>query len=297
MRRTTGDMGGGCSSPADSRPPTADSSRCASPGTAAVSIRASTTPTSTVLPTSTRISDTRPDAGDGTSVSTLSVEISTTVSSASIQSPTRFFHSTTVPSATDTPICGMVTSATSVSEELTAGLLHVVDLGQHRALERRAERHRRVRRGDADDGTVEVLERLLGDQGRHLGADPARARGLVQHHDLAGLAYRREDRVHVEWYERAQVEDLRRRAVEILHGLERGEHHRAVGDHGQVGALASHPRGAERHLEAALGHLALGAAVEVLVLEVEHRVRVADGRCEEALGVLRRRWRHDLQPG
>src|SRR3954465_9690193 len=167
MRRTTGDMGGGCSSPADSRPPTADSSRCASPGTAAVSIRASTTPTSTVLPTSTRISVTRPVAGAGTSVSTLSVEISTTVSSASTQSPTRFFHSTIVPSATDTPIWGIVTSASVelplVGEELTARLLHVVDLRQNGALERRAERDRRVRRRHPYDRPVEVLERLLGD--------------------------------------------------------------------------------------------------------------------------------------
>src|SRR3954471_7574020 len=164
IRRTTGDTGGGCSASANGERRTAFSSACASPGRAAVSMRASTTPTSTLLPTSTRISDRRPVAGAGTSVSTLSVDISTTVSSASTQSPTRFFHSTTVPSATETPICGIVTSATLVSEELTACLPNVVDLGQHRALERRAERHGRVGRGDAHDRTVEVLERLLGDQ-------------------------------------------------------------------------------------------------------------------------------------
>src|SRR4051812_22144970 len=138
MRRTTGEIGGGCSDmTVDCRLSTVDSTACASPGRAAVSIRASTTPTSTVLPTCTRISDTRPATGAGTSVSTLSVDISTIASSASTQSPTRFFHSTTVPSATETPICGIVTSATLVlvGEELTAGLLHVVDLGQHRALE------------------------------------------------------------------------------------------------------------------------------------------------------------------
>src|SRR2546421_4215083 len=145
MRRTTGDVGGPCSdSTVDCRLSTVDSSACASPGRAPVSIRASTVPTSTVLPTSTSTSSTRPEAGDGTSVSTLSVEISTIASSASTQSPTRFFHSTTVPSATETPICGIVTSTmvVLVGEELTAGLLHVVDLGQHRALERRGERAR-----------------------------------------------------------------------------------------------------------------------------------------------------------
>src|SRR5215467_9618784 len=104
-------------------------------------MRASSVPTSTVTPGSTRISATRPDAGDGISVSTLSVEISTIGSSASIQSPTRLCQATIVPSATDTPICGMVTSTeVLVREELTARLLHVVHLRQHRALERRAER-------------------------------------------------------------------------------------------------------------------------------------------------------------
>ena len=56
------------------------------------------------------ISATRPVAGDSTSVSILSVEIEAMISSASTQSPTCFFHSTTVPSATDTPIWGIVTS-------------------------------------------------------------------------------------------------------------------------------------------------------------------------------------------
>ena len=75
-----------------------------------MAIRASTVPTSTVVSTSTSTSVTRPAAGDGTSMSILSVETSQIVSSASTQSPGRFFHSTTVPSATDTPIWGMVTS-------------------------------------------------------------------------------------------------------------------------------------------------------------------------------------------
>ena len=54
-------------------------------------------------------------AGAGTSVSILSVEISQIVSSASTQSPACLRHSTTVPSATDTPICGIVTSTQRLS--------------------------------------------------------------------------------------------------------------------------------------------------------------------------------------
>src|SRR5439155_25292782 len=147
------------------------SSACACPGFEPISIRAKTSPTGTVTPTSTRISVTRPAAGDGISVSILSVEISTIVSSRSTQSPGRFFQSAMVPSATETPICGIVTSTTvvSVGEELTRCLLHVVDLRQDRALERRRERNRNVRRGNALDGAVEVFPRLLGDDRRDLG--------------------------------------------------------------------------------------------------------------------------------
>src|SRR3954468_20254198 len=255
IRRTTGDTGGGCSS-----------STCGCPGRSSVSIVASTVPTSTVVPVSTSTAVTRPVAGDGTSVSTLSVEISTIGSSASTQSPTRFFHSTTVPSATETPIWGIVTSTsdTSVREELTARLLDVACLGQDRPLERRAERNRRVRRGHAHDRTVEVLEGALADQRRALGAHAARARRLVQHHDLARLADRAQDRLLVERAQRAQVDHLDRRAVDVLGGLERERHHRAVRDHAEIGPGSSHARLAERRLEASLGHVALRPPVEVL---------------------------------
>src|SRR4051795_233157 len=170
MRRTTGEIGGGCSS-----------STCGCPGRSSVSIVASTVPTSTVVPTSTSTAVTRPGAGDGTSVSPSSVELPTIGSSASTQSPTRFFHSTTVPSATDTPIWGIDTSTSDVSvrEELTARLLDVACLRQDGPLERRAERDRRVGRGDTHDRPVEVLERALADQGGDLRADAARARRLV----------------------------------------------------------------------------------------------------------------------
>src|SRR2546423_3698458 len=122
-------------------------------------MRASSVSTGTVAPTSTRISVTRPLTGAGTSESILSVEISQMVSSACTQSPTRFFHSTTVPSATDTPICGMVTSTVwgpLVVEELNAGLLHAVDGRQDSLLQRRGEWDRQVGRTEPHDRPVEV---------------------------------------------------------------------------------------------------------------------------------------------
>src|SRR4051795_11951689 len=215
--------------------PSADASpseACGSPRLASVAMRASTTPTSTVVPTSTRISRTRPLAGASTSVSILSVEIEAMISSRSTQSPACFFPSTTVPSATDTPICGIVTSTVpvSVGEELTARLLDVVDLREHGLLERGRERDRDVGRAHAHDGPIEVLPAPLGDQRRDLRAGGARRVGLVDDHDLRGLAHGGEDRLLVERHQRAEVEDLDRGAVEVLGRLERRVDHRAVGD-------------------------------------------------------------------
>ena len=105
---------------------------------------------------------TRPLAGDGISTSILSVEMSQIGSSASTQSPGRLRHATIVPSATETPICGIVTSTElSVCEELTARLLHVVELRQHGLLERGLNGIGTSGRGQPPHRRVEVLERLL----------------------------------------------------------------------------------------------------------------------------------------
>ena len=56
-----------------------------------------------------------PPAGAGTSASTLSVEISTIVSSTSTESPSCLCHSSTVPSATESPIAGITTCTVLVT--------------------------------------------------------------------------------------------------------------------------------------------------------------------------------------
>src|SRR4051795_5432424 len=261
MRCTTGEyLLGRCPLPSGSRTTRAGSltlgaggspiAAAASPLPAAPSIRASTVPTSTVWPTSTRISTTVPSPGDSTSVSILSVEIPQMISSRSTRSPTRFFHSTTVPSETLTPIWGMTTSISSVLEEVTARLLDAVDGRQERLLERRRERDRHVGRRDADDRPVEVLEALLGDQRGDLRAGGARRVGLVDDHHLRAAPHRLEDRLLVERHERAQVEHAHRGAVEVLGRLQRGVHHRSVGDHDEIVALTRHARGERRGVRA-----------------------------------------------
>src|SRR3954466_5798910 len=104
-------------------------------------------------------------------------------------------HSVIVPSATLTPIWGMTIS---VVEELTRRLLHALDARQQGLLERWAERNRGVRRGDPRHRPVEVLEGVLGDERRHLGAGRARVVGLVDDQRLRRLAHARQDRLGVE---------------------------------------------------------------------------------------------------
>src|SRR5699024_4681622 len=76
-------------------------------------MRAMTEPTSMVSSSSARISTKVPATGDGISVSTLSVETSSSGSSTSSVSPTDFSHWVMVPSVTDSPNSGISTSVAS----------------------------------------------------------------------------------------------------------------------------------------------------------------------------------------
>jgi hypothetical protein len=73
------------------------------PASISPSISAMTAPTSTVSPSWTRILVSDPAAGDGISLSTLSVDTSTSGSSISTVSPGRFNQRVTVASRTVSP--------------------------------------------------------------------------------------------------------------------------------------------------------------------------------------------------
>src|SRR5581483_5007488 len=103
-----GDGGGGVAGAGDGAVwAAAAGAAAASP---AAPMTATTLLTGTVSPSFTRISATTPAAGDGISASTLSVEISKSGSSRSTLSPTFLIQRTIVPSAIDSPICGITTS-------------------------------------------------------------------------------------------------------------------------------------------------------------------------------------------
>ena len=71
----------------------------------------SAVPTSTVSSSATRIASITPATGDGISVSTLSVETSSSGSSTSTRSPTFFSQRVTVPSVTLSPSAGRLTDS------------------------------------------------------------------------------------------------------------------------------------------------------------------------------------------
>src|SRR5213080_2139274 len=158
----------------------------------------------------------------------------------------------------------------SVLRELPEPRRDILDLGDERLLERRRERHRRVRRGDPLDRSIEVLEGLLGDRRGDLAAEAAGMRVLVQDDRLRGLPHRLEDRLLVPRDQRAQVEDLDGDVFlpELLRRLVGCPDHRAPGDDGDVVALAMNASLPEGRLVALVRNLGLDAAVEVLVLEV-----------------------------
>ncbi len=73
----------------------------AAPALASLSIRAISSPETTVSPSALTISTRTPSAGDGTSRTTLSVSMSIRISSRATASPIFFFQEASVPSATD----------------------------------------------------------------------------------------------------------------------------------------------------------------------------------------------------
>ena len=84
---------------------------------AGVPMRASTVPTGTVSPALTRMLSIFPSYGLGISESTLSVDTSKRGSSNATSSPTAFSQLPIVPSVTDSPSLGMVTSKTSPASD------------------------------------------------------------------------------------------------------------------------------------------------------------------------------------
>src|SRR5579862_4149165 len=291
------------------------------------SITATTVLIGTVWPSLTLISLSTPADGDGISASTLSVEISKSGSSRSILSPGFFSHFVMVPSKMLSPICGMMTSAMALSVvnssvrssgqsssqnvqidffpnirqlvfcQVARGSGNFFRVGQKALLKRRRIRHRRIERGDARDGPIQILESAFADKRRDFSGDAARARVFVNDQELVGLFHRREDRVAIERQKRAQVnhfgvDSLFRQHFGGFHGR---MHHRRVAQDGEVLTFAPHRRFANRNRVFLRRNFFLDAAIEIFVLEEEHGIIVAHRGFQEPLRVVGGRGINNLQ--
>src|SRR5437879_7172854 len=193
-----------------------------------VSITATSVCTGTVWPSCTLISANTPAAGAGISASTLSVEISNSGSSRLTVSPTFLSHLLKVPSAIDSPICGINTStraivSPSVRRQPARGFHYIVGLRKYEVFQRRRVRQRHVVRGHTHDRSVGPFERLLIDTRGNLPGDTAGARVLVHDQHLIRLLDRRDNRGVVHRQQCAQVEHVNGHAVflrELIGGLE-----------------------------------------------------------------------------
>ncbi len=148
-------------------------------------------------------------------------------------------------------------------------------------------------------GGVEVLERPLGHERGHLGAEPAGEVVLVHDQRLAGLAHRGEDGLPVQRREGAQVDHLHADALglELPRRLEAVVGHETPGKAAQALALPPDHGRADRRQVVAVRHLFCDQAVQLLVLEEEDGVGVAHRRLEEAVRVGGHARHDDLQPG
>src|SRR6266853_6152991 len=271
------------------------------------SITASTVPTGTVLPASTRMAFTTPAVIEGISVVTLSVSTSKSGSSAFTASPTFVYQLATVPSVTVSPSCGMITSIPALSCRLlcrAARFERAANIGN----DARDRRHDgvlelvgggqgHVRRGDPDDRSLERAENLLLDDRGDFRAPAAQPRILLDREYAPGSRRVREQRLRVERHERAHVDHRRGDAVlagEHFRRLQRARNHGGERDHRDVLPFAQHLRFSERLDVLALGHLAL-VGEQALVLEEHHRIGIAYCRGEQSLRAGRRGRRDDLQ--
>src|SRR5215210_1421995 len=283
------------SPPPSSSPPSSAASSASPPpsprsGTSSPSpwMNAIASPTGTSWPSSAMSWASVPASSASSSIVTLSVSIS------AIASPS-------VPSSIASPILGIMTSGTLLL------LLVQNPAGRVGNLLLAREGHQfeiaRVRSRDLGTahplyGGVEVVEGPILDDRRHLARHPEPSPLLLNGHGPVRLLHGLDDGVLVERPQGSEVYDLGLEAVlrERVRGPQAQVDLTAVGDEGDVGALAGDAGLAEGHGVVPVFDLAFGA-VKGAGFEEDHGVGVPDRRQHHALDVVRGHGRYDLETG
>ena len=155
----------------------------------------------------------------------------------------------------------------------------------------------RVRIGQTHHRCVQRMKSLFHNRGRYFCANPKRLDVLMHDQRATGLVDRRQNGRLVEGHERPQVDDVGLHAFpgKPIGRLECGYDHRAIRDDRQVTAFAPNGGGAERHDVVTLRHRTLGSTIQIFMLEIDHRIVIADCRLQQSFGVVGCRGRHNLE--
>src|SRR5215212_7272485 len=225
------------SSSASSAPPPAARSGTFSPSPW---IKAIASPTGMSCPSSAMSWASVPASSASSSSVTLSVSISAIASPSDTSSPSLLSHLTRVPSSIASPILGMITSGNL----LLLHVKHPAGRVRHLLLAREGRKLQvpRVRRRDLGSAHplhrgIEVVERPILDDRRHLARDPEPPPLLLHRHSPVRLLDRLDDGVLVKGPDGPEVYDLGADAVFLLQrvsGAQAQVHLPAVGDERNV---------------------------------------------------------------
>src|SRR5579872_4179123 len=195
--------------------------------------------------------------------------------------------------------CFTAPKVTSVRLEAARLTNHVRDLGQKVVFQRRRERHRRVTRDDAHDGSVQVIEDFFIYDGGNFSSDAAGARVLVQDNDLVGVAHRGGNGLAIQRQQGAQVHNFKLNPFfgQNFRRFQRDVQHGGVGDDAQVTTWPRHARLAQRHDVILRRQVLLDAPVKHFVLEENDRVVVANGGFDQPFGIVSRARADHLETG
>src|SRR5207249_831728 len=247
----------------------------------------------TVWPSFTRISCRTPAAGEGISVSILSVEISNRGSSLSTRSPFFLSHFVRVPSKILSPIWGMMTFVSAIvfpliGVQFASHADDIRDFGKEEFLERRAVRHRSVGRSNAANWTIEVFESLFRNHSRQFPRKASNLRVLVKQNHLVCFLYRLQDSFVVERQKRPEIEHVKIDSFffQFLCCFKRDIDHRSICDDGDISAVAADRSLADRYDKVIGREFFLYAAIQEFVLEINHGVGIADCGFDQSLRVI-----------
>src|SRR6185437_6805998 len=163
------------------------------------------------LPSGTRILPMRPSSTASNSIVALSVSISARMSPDLTVSPSFTSQRASLPSSMVGDSAG-IRIFVATRSVLVANSFdrrdHVFDRGQSQLLEIGGVRHRHILASDLGRRRVQIIESVERDTRGDLRTDRADRPRLFHRDDAVGFPHRRQNRIHVQWAQGAQIDDF-----------------------------------------------------------------------------------------